>query len=452
MVTTRAQGGSMKYKFKQGYAEARVKAPKGNPYWSAFWLVSPNDGSTPGWPDYGEFDIFELYGARPDITTGTLHYGCTKSGGHCQTSPTWYNIKTDSAYGGTSTLGTQLTTQSAADSYSGGTADYQVYGFLWEANKISWYVNGRKFRYFDGTNVYRIEQNGSQTLENSTSSLGTPSTPFGTVFGYDHSIILNLAFGGNGYDSSSGYTNGNLAAVLPGNMDVDYVRVYQLETASSTTPATNPSPSPSSGSSSGSGSTAPSSTSSSSGGTNTTSGSTSTTNSSNSTTSSGTTASSTKPSTSTPPVTPGTAAVPIVVTKPNQTVAGTAVLSPTLSPTVTNTAVQKTIVKVDYLVDDKLQASDTAAPYGLDTTKLAEGAHAVTEKVSYQNGTTTQTTGKIVVDNKTASQEKKAQNMQLYAVSSGLGLATLVLLAVPITRSMIWYTLSYAPKKYLLHR
>lgn len=264
MVTTRAQGGSMKYKFKQGYAEARVKSPRGNPYWSAFWLVSPNDGSTPGWPTYGEFDIFELYGARPDITTGTLHYACTKSGGHCQTSPNWYNIKTDSAYGGSSTLGTQLSTQSAVNAYTGGTADYQVYGFLWEADKISWYVNGRKFRYFDGTNVYRIEQNGSQTLENSISSLGTPSTPFSTVFGYDHSIILNLAFGGNGprysyygytgSDSASGYSNGNLAADLPGNMDVDYVRVYQLETGSSS----------GSGSTSGSGGTSTGGTSSSS--------------------------------------------------------------------------------------------------------------------------------------------------------------------------------------------
>jgi beta-glucanase (GH16 family) len=43
MVTTREQGGSMKYKFTQGYIEARIKAPKGNPYWPAFWLVPTMD-------------------------------------------------------------------------------------------------------------------------------------------------------------------------------------------------------------------------------------------------------------------------------------------------------------------------------------------------------------------------------------------------------------------------
>lgn len=237
LVTTRAQFGPLKYKFAQGYAEIRAKMPKGNPFWPAFWLVSPNDGSTPGWPDYGEFDVLEAYGARPDIATGTLHYKCLNTSGHCRTSPTWYNLKTDSAFGGTATLGTPINSQASYDAYTGGTTEFNTYGFRWEANKITWYVNGRKTRLFDGTNLYRIEQNGSQTLEATTATLGQPAIPFNTVFGYEHSIILNVAFGGDGpkyeyygytgQDTANGYQNGNLVMDSPATMDIDYVRVYQ---------------------------------------------------------------------------------------------------------------------------------------------------------------------------------------------------------------------------------
>ncbi len=39
MVTTRAQGGAVKFKYRQGYAEVRMRVPRGNLYWPAFWLV-----------------------------------------------------------------------------------------------------------------------------------------------------------------------------------------------------------------------------------------------------------------------------------------------------------------------------------------------------------------------------------------------------------------------------
>ncbi len=238
-VTTRAQGGPMKFKFRQGYIEARMKAPKGNIYWPAFWLVGPGDGSTPGWPDYGEYDISEMYGTRPDATFGTMHYKC-EGKTSCMTAANVYNMKTNSAYGGTSNFGTQMNDPTTFANYTGGMTNYNTFGLLWEADRITWYVNGRAVRYFDGNEVRRYESNGTTTLENKvcTSAMGCPSIPFSTVFNYEKSIILNLAMGGNGLayhthgytgrDTPSGYVDGNLVADLPGTLEVDYVRLYQL--------------------------------------------------------------------------------------------------------------------------------------------------------------------------------------------------------------------------------
>lgn len=399
LVTSRAQGGPMKFKFKQGYVEARIESPKGNPYWPALWLVSPNDGSTPGWPDYGEFDILENYGARPDITTGAFHYKCTKGDGHCKTAPTWYNIKTDSAYGGTSTLGTQISTQADADNYSGGTSDYQTYGFLWEGDKISWFVNGRKYRYFDGTNLYRIEQNGAATLENSISTMGTPSTPFSTIFAYDHSIILNLAVGGDGprytyynytgYDTAGGYVDGNYAAINPGSLEVDYVRVYQL--ANAATPIPTPAP------------ITPKTT--------------------------------PAPTTAIPATTPVPSPTPstnetVKVVTDNATISGGVVLSPVLA---TDPAVQATVSRVEYYINGKLAQTINQPPFRLDTRSLANGKYDVTEKIIYKDGRTTQKTARIEVLNAATKDLRQPLLITIAAVTAVLGL----LVAMPFTRRLI---------------
>jgi beta-glucanase (GH16 family) len=240
-LTTRGggPGGGDKYAFTYGYAEARIQMPKGNPYWGAFWLVGASGG--PAWPDYGEFDVTELVGGYPDLTYGTFHYACA---GHtnCQTSPHIYNLDTESAYGGSSNNGTPLTPSNFA-SYTGQTSSRFVrYGFLWEPGRITWYVDGRPVRSFDGTHLVRYATDADGIIASTTvektvgTDLTAPSIPFATVFANPHTIDLNLAFGGafpqgDGYtggETASGYDDGNLAAELPGAMSVDYVRVFQL--------------------------------------------------------------------------------------------------------------------------------------------------------------------------------------------------------------------------------
>lgn len=240
-ITTRAQGGAMKYKFRYGYAEASIRMPKGNPFWGAFWLVGPGDGSTPGWPDYGEFDVTEIVGGRPDVTHGTFHYACDGAS-NCHTSAgNLYNLATGDSLSASSNLGPMLT-QDNFDTFDGVTSSRFVrYGFLWEPHRITWYVDGNPVRYFDGTHLVRIKPDGSEQLEKTVGvdlyPNNPPSIDFDTVFAYEHSIDLNLAFGGamttgtNGYTgndlATGGYSDGSLVANLPGAMEIDYVRVYQ---------------------------------------------------------------------------------------------------------------------------------------------------------------------------------------------------------------------------------
>jgi len=61
-------------KFSQAYGrfEARIKIPRGQGIWPAFWMLG-NDIEKPGWPDCGEIDIMENIGKEPALVHGTIH-------------------------------------------------------------------------------------------------------------------------------------------------------------------------------------------------------------------------------------------------------------------------------------------------------------------------------------------------------------------------------------------
>jgi beta-glucanase (GH16 family) len=108
--------------FAQAYGtwEARIRYPKGNGIWPAFWLM-PADGSQPP-----EIDIMEAYpnttveswlGPGPDCVYSTLHYG-TGNGVLGQTHDIMVN------------LGHDMTT------------DFHVYRLDWTPDKLVFSVDG----------------------------------------------------------------------------------------------------------------------------------------------------------------------------------------------------------------------------------------------------------------------------------------------------------------------
>ncbi len=176
MVTTKAQGGTQKFKFKYGYTEIRAKLPKGGGFWPAFWLVGAD--TAPGWPQYGEMDVFEGYGTYPCCVEETFH---------------WYN-------GGHKQEGGQ-----ARDVGSTDNTDWHTYGLNWTSNRLDFYIDGVKRQTF------------------------TPSDSGATAaLSYEHTIHVNLAIGGSGPEQYHGWTNGDWkSGELPGTYEVDYVRVWQ---------------------------------------------------------------------------------------------------------------------------------------------------------------------------------------------------------------------------------
>ncbi len=168
-----------KFATRYGRIEARLKLPRGQGIWPAFWMLGANIDQA-GWPQCGEIDIMESIGHRPGVLFGTMH-GPGYSG--------------DKGIQGRVTLpeGTAL-----------GDA-YHVYGVEWSPKKITWLFDGQP--YFTATPA-RLPPGAKWVFDD------------GPFF-----LILNLAVGGGwpGYPDAT--------TTFPQELRIDYVRVYPSEAA-----------------------------------------------------------------------------------------------------------------------------------------------------------------------------------------------------------------------------
>ncbi|MGB8475931.1 MAG: glycoside hydrolase family 16 protein [Candidatus Acidiferrum sp.] len=162
--------------FAQTYGrfEARIKIPKGQGMWPAFWLLGA-DIPTAGWPKCGEIDIMENVGKEPGTIHGSLH------------GP--------SSTGRTSDLTSIFSLPSGRDF----ARDFHLYAVEWEPDIIRFYVD---------SNLY--------------ATFRSDHWPAGGTWVFDHPffVILNLAVGGDWPGSPDASTK------FPQTMLVDYVRVY----------------------------------------------------------------------------------------------------------------------------------------------------------------------------------------------------------------------------------
>nr|WP_134654069.1 glycoside hydrolase family 16 protein [Streptomyces sp. H23] len=55
-----------------GHVEARMKIPRGQGIWPAFWMLGQDIGEV-GWPASGEIDVMENVGFEPSTVHGTIH-------------------------------------------------------------------------------------------------------------------------------------------------------------------------------------------------------------------------------------------------------------------------------------------------------------------------------------------------------------------------------------------
>jgi beta-glucanase (GH16 family) len=155
-----------------GHIEARMKLPRGQGLWPAFWALGDNIGSV-GWPNSGEIDIMENVGREPGVNHGSLH-GPGYSGGNPLTGT--YTLPGGAAF---------------AD-------DFHTFAVDWAPNQVTFLVDGVAYE--------------------SHTAADTHGNPW--VFNHPFFLLLNVAVGGSFPGSPDGSTT------FPQQLVVDYVHVF----------------------------------------------------------------------------------------------------------------------------------------------------------------------------------------------------------------------------------
>ena len=167
-----------------GRLEFRAKLPTGAGYWPALWMM-PEDSVYGGWAASGEIDVMENIGTVPTNVLGTIHFGGAYPKQAQSYGPSCNFLPGDSV------------------------TNFHNYLLDWTTNAITWCLDGRLYE--------------TQTNWWSSSNPADPSirNPYPAPFNEPFYIIMNLAVGG-----TLGGTPDN--SVFPGDMQVDYVRLYNL--------------------------------------------------------------------------------------------------------------------------------------------------------------------------------------------------------------------------------
>ncbi|MFR9780835.1 discoidin domain-containing protein [Micromonospora sp. MS34] len=172
--TSHRMNTSNKFHVQYGRMEARIKVPRGNGFWPAFWMMGADFLTGRPWPYNGEIDIMEILGRDTYRSYTTLHAPAYNGGG---------------GYGQEHAWNTDLS------------ADFHTYAVEWDSKGMRFFV--------DSTEVFYASK---ATVE---------STRGPWVYDHPFYLILNLAVGGDWPGPPDASTP------FPSQMLVDYVRVYQ---------------------------------------------------------------------------------------------------------------------------------------------------------------------------------------------------------------------------------
>ncbi|MFL5557093.1 MAG: family 16 glycosylhydrolase [Gemmatimonadaceae bacterium] len=157
-----------------GRVEARIKLPRGQGLWPAFWMLGQRCLET-RWPDCGEIDIMENKGSQPTTTSSAVH------------GP-GYSNKTPFTH--------------ARAIARGNAEDFHTYAVEWDSVRVRFFI--------DDAAHYSVTR--------------AAVAKYGRyVFDQPFYLILNLAVGGT-FDGDP-----QSDAIFPATMLVDYVRVYKRQ-------------------------------------------------------------------------------------------------------------------------------------------------------------------------------------------------------------------------------
>lgn len=168
---------------KYGRYEIKAKLPVGKGLWPAIWML-PEEDKYGTWAASGEIDIVEAWGSRPNTVAGTIHYG-----------EGWPNNK--------------YTGKEFELPKNRGIDKWHTYALEWEPGELRWYVDGE---------LYQTQNKWYSKGKDNAANFSYPA-PFDQEF----YLVMNLAVGG-WFDGEVDETT-----KFPSQMEVDYVRVYDLK-------------------------------------------------------------------------------------------------------------------------------------------------------------------------------------------------------------------------------
>jgi beta-glucanase (GH16 family) len=190
-LKTRHRSGRALFAQRYGRFEFRARLPLGRGLWPGLWML-PAEDRYGTWAASGEIDVMEARGQHPDTVLGTLHYGAR-----------WpHNTYKGADY---------------ALPNGGSINDFHVYALEWSPGEIRWLVDGVAYQTQRAWWSSSITNGMAGAKPQSASDLNPWPAPFDQAF----YLIMNLAVGGRFLGDPDDSTP------FPGEMQVDYVRVYR---------------------------------------------------------------------------------------------------------------------------------------------------------------------------------------------------------------------------------
>ena len=166
-------------KVQYGHVAIRAKMPdyKGKGIWPALWMLGA-DITQIGWPQCGEIDVMEYVSKNPDQVLQTIHSVANNHSNGTQISTDFIPLPTIEE-------------------------EFHIYGLLWKEDQLQFYIDS--------------PDNITLTIDR-PEDYNNDNWPFMK----EYYFILNIAVGGN--------LGGEVDdLIFPSVMEVDYVRVYELD-------------------------------------------------------------------------------------------------------------------------------------------------------------------------------------------------------------------------------
>ncbi len=189
-LKTRDRFGNSLFSKTYGRYEFRAKLPASKGIWPAIWMLPQND-SYGVWAASGEIDIVEVDGQTPNQLRNTIHFGSRWPVNAFVRKD--YNLPVNQRV-----------------------TDFHVYALEWEPGEIRSYIDGQLLatHNFWWSSSKKVDVRG--VLPSNENELNRWPAPFDQAF----YIIMNIAVEGRFPNDPDETT------VLPADMVVDYVRVY----------------------------------------------------------------------------------------------------------------------------------------------------------------------------------------------------------------------------------